>query len=424
MSEKLIEQLNAHKKEDRLAALKELMALHKSGVLPMPTKTESVNNHIHTTYSFSPYSPTKAVYMAYKAGLKTAGIMDHDTIAGAKEFLEAGEIAEMACTIGFEARVKMCGSNFYDRRFNNPDQKSVAYVACHGVPHQNIDKVDEFLKIRRIKRNERNKKQVEKINKLIKESGIVLSFEDDVLPISLYNEGGTITERHILYALSLKLIDLYGKGKFLVDFLKDTLKIELSPKLEATLLYEHSDFYEYSLLGALKSNLVEKFYIDADEECPTVKEFCDFVKEIGGISAYAYLGDVGDSVTGDKKAQKFEDEFLDDLLVELKDIGFNAITFMPTRNTKMQLARLMIKCKELGFFEICGEDVNSPTQSFVYEELIKPEFNHLITATWALIGHEQSASEDISYSMFSETTKKRFPILKDRINYFYELGKI
>lgn len=26
--------------------------------------------------------------------------------------------------------------------------------------------------------------------------------------------------------------------------------------------------------------------------------------EIGAISAYAYLGDVGNSVTGDKKAQK------------------------------------------------------------------------------------------------------------------------
>lgn len=424
MVETLIKKLNANTKEERLNALKELMALYNNGTLEMPKATESVNNHIHTTYSFSPYSPTKAVFMAFKAGLKTAGIMDHDSIGGAEEFLEAGKIANMAVTVGFEARVKMDGSKYSDRRFNNPDQPYVAYVACHGVPHQNINKVNEFTAPLRAKRNERNRKQVDKINELIAKSGITLSFEDDVMPISMVNQGGSITERHILYALSLKLIDKFGMGVHLVDFLKNELNMELSAKVEAKLLYEDGEYYAYDLLGALKGNLVEKFFIPADEECVTVKEFCEFVKEIGGISAYAYLGDVGDSVTGDKKAQKFEDEFLDDLLDELKGFGFNAVTFMPTRNTKLQLARLMNKCKELDFFEICGEDVNSPSQSFVCEALISPEYKHLITATWALIGHENAASRDIRHSMFSEETKKRFPILKERVDYFYELGRI
>ena len=61
----------------------------EAGLLPVPEDTVYVNNHIHTTYSFSPYSPTDAVYMAWKNGLKTAGIMDHDSVAGAREFLEA-----------------------------------------------------------------------------------------------------------------------------------------------------------------------------------------------------------------------------------------------------------------------------------------------------------------------------------------------
>ena len=424
MHKELIKKLNANTKEERLNALKELMALHKNGSLEAPVTTESVNNHIHTTYSFSPYSPTKTVYMAYISGLKTCGIMDHDSIGGAEEFIEAGKIADMAVTCGFETRVKMEGSKYADRRYNNPDQPYVAYVACHGIPHQNIDKVNEFTESIRAKRNERNAKQVEKINELIASSGISLSFAEDVVPISMAAEGGSITERHILYALSLKLIDRFGMGVKLVEFLKDTLNMELSAKVEAKLLYEDGEYYAYDLLGALKGNLVEKFFIPADEECVTVKEFCDFVKSIGAISAYAYLGDVGDSVTGDKKAQKFEDEFLDDLLDELKTFGFNAVTFMPTRNTKLQLARLMARLNELDFFQICGEDVNSPSQSFVCEALISPEYKHLITATWALIGHENAASRDIRHSMFSEETKKRFPILEERIAYFYELGKI
>lgn len=424
MYKELINKLNANEKEERLNALKELIALHNSGKIEAPVTTKSVNNHIHTTYSFSPYSPTKAVYMAYISGLKTAGIMDHDSIGGAEEFIEAGKIANMAVTCGFETRVKMEGSKYASRRFNNPDQPYVAYVACHGIPHQNINKVNEFTAAIRQKRNERNKKQVEKINELIKNSGIVLSFDNDVMPISMAADGGSITERHILYALSLKLIDKFGMGVKLVEFLKETLKMELSAKVEAKLLYEDGEYYAYDLLGALKGNLVEKFFIPADEECVTVKEFCEFVKSIGAISAYAYLGDVGDSVTGDKKAQKFEDEFLDDLLDELKAFGFNAVTFMPTRNTKLQLARLMGRLKELDFFEICGEDVNSPSQSFVCEALISPEYKHLITATWALIGHENAASRDIRHSMFSEETQKRFPQLQERIAYFYELGKI
>ena len=87
--ETLIKNLNAKTAQQRLEALSQIMELYKNGTLPYPKTVESVNNHIHTTYSFSPYSPTKAVYMAFCAGLKTAGIMDHDSIAGAKEFIKA-----------------------------------------------------------------------------------------------------------------------------------------------------------------------------------------------------------------------------------------------------------------------------------------------------------------------------------------------
>ena len=66
------------------SALVNLQKLLKEETLP-PTG-EDVNNHIHTTYSFSPYSPTAAVYFARMAGLATCGLMDHDSIAGAEEF--------------------------------------------------------------------------------------------------------------------------------------------------------------------------------------------------------------------------------------------------------------------------------------------------------------------------------------------------
>ena len=77
-----------------LEQLKEIKEKTDRGELQSPPDTVYVNNHIHTTYSFSPYSPTKALYMAWQNGLKTAGIMDHDSVGGAKEFLKAAEIIE------------------------------------------------------------------------------------------------------------------------------------------------------------------------------------------------------------------------------------------------------------------------------------------------------------------------------------------
>ena len=421
--ETLIKNLNAKTASERLSALSQIMELYKNGTLPYPKTVESVNNHIHTTYSFSPYSPTKAVYMAFCAGLKTAGIMDHDSIAGAKEFIKAGEIAGISTTVGLEVRVKMNGSKFFDRRYNNPDQPSVAYVACHGVPHQNIDKMQEFMTPYRAKRNERDKKEVEKINELIKDSGVTLDFEKDVLPISEYQNGGSVTERHILYALSLKLIEKLGKGEPLVDFLQNKLNISLPQKVIDNLLNIEKEYYEYTLLGALKSDLVPKFYINSEYDCPDVSEFVKAVADVGAISAYAYLGDVGESVTGDKKAQKFEDEFIDELVPELKKFGFAAITFMPTRNTEAQAQKIMRLADENDLFQICGEDVNSPSQSFVCAALEKPEFRHLISAAWALIGHEKAATQNIEDAFFSPKTVQKMPSLTERIAYFEKIGK-
>ena len=74
--EHLVERLNAADKNQRLDALGELAKKYKAGKIDQPKFVNNVNNHIHTTYSFSPYSPAKAMYVAWTSGLATAGIMD------------------------------------------------------------------------------------------------------------------------------------------------------------------------------------------------------------------------------------------------------------------------------------------------------------------------------------------------------------
>ncbi|MGN1100314.1 MAG: PHP domain-containing protein [Christensenellales bacterium] len=72
--------------------LENLRKLYKQGPVPAKLKNRQINNHVHTKYSFSPYSPTYAVYKAYISGLDTVGIVDHDSFCGAEEFVEAGRI--------------------------------------------------------------------------------------------------------------------------------------------------------------------------------------------------------------------------------------------------------------------------------------------------------------------------------------------
>ena len=99
-----------------------------------------------------------------------------------------------------------------------------------------------------------------------------------------------------------------------------------------------------------------------------------------------------DSVTGDKKAQKFEDSYLEDVFECLKEEGVWAVTYMPTRNTHAQLERLRGLCVEYGMFQISGEDINSPRQSFVIKAMENPLFANLIDATWKLIEHEKTGA--------------------------------
>ena len=377
----ILNKLNAPTKEERLENLRQVL---KDTVFP-PMVPQYINNHIHTTYSFSPYSPTAAVYAARMEGLCTAGIIDHDSISGAEEFLEAAKIVDMPVTIGMEARISMDGTRLEGRRTNNPDQVGVSYMTIQGVPHDKIETLTEFFKPYQAARHERNRQMIAKINALL--PGIELDYDKDVLPLSLANENGGVTERHLMYALAIKLTQQVGKGEAMVKKLAD-MGVALSSKQEAQMMDTEYPFYEYDLLGILKSAFVPQIFIDATAECPKLKDMVKLCNDVDAYLCYAYLGDVGDSVTGDKKAQKFEDDYLDDVFECLKEEGVKSVTYMPTRNTPAQLERLRGLCDAYGMFQISGEDINSPRQSFVIKAMENPMFANLIDATWKLIEHE------------------------------------
>jgi len=378
----ILGKLNAPTKEERLANLAEVL---KTAKFP-PMVPQYINNHIHTTYSFSPYSPTAAVYAARMEGLCTAGIIDHDSISGAEEFIEAAKMVDMPVTIGMEARVSMDGTRMEGRRTNNPDQIGVSYMTIQSVPHNKIHELTAFFKPYQAARHARNRKMIERINALV---GVELDYDRDVLPLSMAAENGGVTERHLMYALAIELVKQVGKGQGMIDKLT-SVGMNLSEKQKAMLLDTEYPFYEYDVLGMLKGTFVPKIFIDATDECPKLPDMVKLCKDVDAYLCYAYLGDVGDSVTGDKKAQKFEDDYIEEVFQCLKEEGVTAVTYMPTRNTPQQLERLRKLCDEYGMFQISGEDINSPRQSFIIKAMENPMFQNLIDATWKLIEHEKN----------------------------------
>jgi hypothetical protein len=128
-------------------------------------------------------------------------------------------------------------------------------------------------------------------------------------------------------------------------------------------------------------------------------------------------------VTGDKKAQRFEDGYLEELFQAIHELGFQAVTYMPNRNTPAQLARVQSLCARYDLLEVSGVDINSPRQSFACPELRQPQFRHLIEATWALIGHELEASRDPARGLFAPESLRSQPKLSERVAAYAALGR-
>ena len=352
----ILSMLNAKTAEERLGNLKIVLAEEREKPKVLP---QYANNHIHTIYSFSPYSPTAAVWAAREAGLLTAGIMDHDSIAGGEEFRAAAEIAGIGVTCGFEMRVSLAGTPFENKKTNNPDQNGIAYMAFHSVRREYFQKAEERLAPLRRLRNERNRKMLIRISE---KTGISLDLEKDVIPLSMYSEGGAVTERHILFALADRMLENGGYME------------------------------KYDLLGKLKAEMMKDIYVPARDELISLDDADKLSNEIGAILCYPYLGDVTDSPTGDKSAAKFEDGYLEELIAFLMERGVHFVTFAPSRNTMAQLDKLMSLCREFGMGQISGEDINSPRQSFICPQLSNPKFEHLVDAAWMLVNREKDGA--------------------------------
>lgn len=419
-----IAELNHPDRATRLAAANRVGAAYASGALKRELSDE-VNCHVHTKYSFSPYYPAMAAWKAIEAKLLAVGIIDHDSVSGCAEMLDAGAALGIAATAGCEIRVSFAGTRVAGRKLNNPDSVEIGYIALHGLPRRAFAETKQFLAPIFAARNLRNRRMLAALNALLTPLGIApLDFERDVASTSQAAEQGSITERHLMYALSLRLRESTGGGQRLLDVLRDQLGVTIPTKLAPLLIDPANPHAIYDLVGVLKSAFLERIFIQPNgDECMPVAQAVAFGNRVGAIPVYAYLGDVGESPTGDKKAERFEDGFLDELVAEVKRLDFKGITYMPPRNTSEQLARLQALCRQHDLFEISGVDINSSRQAFTCPIILEPQFRHLVDATWALFAHERLANHDPKLSLFAPANPLASRSLTERVAAYALIGR-
>ena len=130
--EQLVLMLSHKNVKKRLKAVKLLKKFEEEDVSLVPEVNMNEGTlSLHSWYSFSPYSPSLAAYMAYKSGLGTASISDHDTLSGADEFLKACAILGLECSVGLQLRAR-----FYKgkgRWLNNFYEKDIGFIAIRGI---------------------------------------------------------------------------------------------------------------------------------------------------------------------------------------------------------------------------------------------------------------------------------------------------
>jgi hypothetical protein len=225
-------------------------------------------------------------------------------------------------------------------------------------------------------------------------------------------------------AAAQKIIDRFGRETELTEGLKKHLNIDTGEKIAKLLSDRNNPHYIYDLLGVFKTGLLPRIYIQPDErECISAKTAVEFAHSINAIPAYPYLGNVGESPTGDKKAEKFEDDFLPELFNEIKQLGFSAVSYMPPRNTPEQMETIQRYAAEGNYLEISGVDINSSRQSFNCPEVLNPGCTHLLDTTWALIAHERFASVDGNWGIFSKNNPLISLSLQKRIILYAKAGK-
>ncbi len=412
MIEKLEHELDSFDPYQRKNALSALCEKVEAGQINLPEPGTDVNIHCHTFFSYNTYgySPSKFAWLARKAGLAVAGVVDFDVLDALDEFLDACQLLGLKGCAGLETRVFV--PEFEDRVINSPGEPGISYHMGVGFPSANVpEQQKNFLAGLRNTAQRRNRDLMERVNKHL--HPVELDYERNVLTLT---PSGNATERHMCSAYACKAREIYDRPEELADFWSEKLGMEIT----TSQLPESRD-----LLNAIRAKTMKRGgvgYVQPGKgSFPRMADTNSFILASGGIPVHTWL----DGTSDGEKA-------IAELLEVAMSTGATAINVIPDRNytpgassVKLEnLYHVVELAEKLHLPVVEGTEMNSPGQKFV-DDFASKELEPLapVFLKGAHIVYAHSVLQrkcGLGYT--SKWANKNFDNVADKNKYFEQLG--
>ena len=412
MIEELERKLNSFDSDERKQALTALCEKVKAGQIDLPQAGTDVNLHCHTFFSYNTYgySPTKFAWLARKAGLAVAGVVDFDVLDALEEFLEAARMLDIKACAGLETRVYV--PEFATRVINSPGEPGISYHMGVGFPRAKLQGEEEkFLLNLRNTAQQRNQSLMSRVNAHL--NPVELDYEKDVLVLT---PGGNATERHMCLAYARKAQEVFSDKEKLAKFWYEKLGVEIEPSA----LPEGRQ-----LLDAIRAKTMKRGgvgYVSPDKgSFPMMADTNRFMLASGAIPVHTWLD-------GTSQGEKDIEELLDVAM----STGAAAINVIPDRNytpgaknEKTENLYHVIKVAQKRHLPVVvGTEMNSPGQKFVDDyksEELSPLVSVFIKSAHIFYAHSVLQRQSgIGYT--SQWAKKNFDNVADKNEFFEKLG--
>ena len=351
--EKLEQKLDSFNQAERKEALAALADKARAGEVKLAPAGNDVNLHCHTFFSYNTYgySPSKFAWLARKAGLAVAGVVDFDVLDALEEFLEAGRMLDLKVCAGLETRVYV--PEFATRVINSPGEPGISYHMGVGFPFAKVPaEQQKFLAGLRETAQRRNRDLTSRVNKHL--HPVELDYERDVLALT---PAGNATERHICLAYARKAKETLKHPDALADFWSQ----KLGADARTLGLPEGGD-----LLNTIRAKTMKRGgvgYVQPDKgSFPSMADTNRFILSAGGIPVHTWL----DGTSAGEQA-------IDELLDVAMSTGAAAINVIPDRNytpgapdeKTRNLYKVLELAEKLNLVVVEGTEMNSPGQKFV-----------------------------------------------------------
>jgi hypothetical protein len=351
--EALERQLDSFDSAKRREALQRLCAKVAAGQIELPAAASDVNLHCHTFFSYNTYgySPSKFAWLARKAGLAVAGVVDFDVLDALEEFLDAGRMLGLKVCAGLETRVYV--PEFADRVINSPGEPGISYHMGVGFPRAQVpDEQKTFLAGLRETAQQRNRSLMNRVNGYL--HPVELDYERDVLALT---PAGNATERHICLAYARKAREILSGTDALAEFWSE----KLGTDARALGIPEGRD-----LLNTIRAKTMKRGgvgYVQPGKgSFPWMADTNRFILAAGGIPVHTWL----DGTSDGEKA-------IEELLGVAMSTGAAALNVIPDRNytpgspgVKLKnLYHVIELAEKLDLIVVEGTEMNSSGQKFV-----------------------------------------------------------